>query len=872
MRVLWLCNICLPAVARQLGLPASPKEGWVTGLATALLAAPAGDISLSVAFPLSTPDLAAAAQSPESTAAAADVLTGTTRIAGALLTWYAFAENTHDPHLYAPILENELAAICDRATPDILHCFGTEYPHTLAACRVFPAKDRILVGIQGLCAVYADAYYADLPERVIRTRTLRDILRHDSIPEQREKYVRRGEMEIEAIRLAGNVTGRTPWDRYYTEQWNPNARYYKMNETLRPEFYEGKTWDVTACEPHTIFLSQSDYPIKGLHYLLLALPELRRAYPDVRVRVAGNSIVRHADLKEKLKLSAYGKYLLRLMREGDVEDCIEFLGPLTAEEMRAEYLRCSLFVCCSAIENSPNSLGEAMLLGVPCVAADVGGISGIFDHEKDGILYQGFKTKKERLLLNTENLKNAIKSMWENPKEMIRYSENARKHAASTHDFLANSAKMTEIYTEINRLASFSATAKAETEEALPKSADEHPAFVFVSNYLNHHQIPFCREMDRLLGGSFAFIQTEPMEEERLRMGWQEAGDLPWLHCSYREYEQCARLIDEAQAVMFGGSDDESPIAGRLRDGKPLIRYSERIYKSGQWKAISPRGLRRKYLDHTRYRNAPVYLLCAGAYVASDFHLIHAYPDKMLKWGYFPETRRYDLTELFTGKSASGEAPTILWAGRFLDWKHPELAVETARYLRERKLDFRMEIIGGGDLGAVVERLINQYGLQEKVTLCGYRTPREVRAAMERADIYLFTSDRQEGWGAVLNEAMNSGCAVVADHLIGAAPYLIRQGENGFRYDDRNREQLFSCTERLVRDAELRRRLGEAAYHTITDTWNAENAARELLKFCFRREFLHTELPEGMTREEIERIPADGPCSIAPVLGEKYAE
>ena len=59
---------------------------------------------------------------------------------------------------------------------------------------------------------------------------------------------------------------------------------------------------------------------------------------------------------------------------------------------------------------------------------------------------------------------------------------------------------------------------------------------------------------------------------------------------------------------------------------------------------------KRKYEDHTQYANAPVYLLCHGAYVASDFALVHAYPEKRFVWGYFPAVNTYDLDRLFEGK------------------------------------------------------------------------------------------------------------------------------------------------------------------------------------------------------------------------------
>ena len=261
--------------------------------------------------------------------------------------------------------------------------------------------------------------------------------------------------------------------------------------------------------------------------------------------------------------------------------------------------------------------------------------------------------------------------------------------------------------------------------------------FVMVSNYLNHHQIPFCNAMEELLRGSFAFLQTEPVEEERLRMGWKEA-DYPYLVHYYTEPEKGRRLIEQADVVLFGGTDDESFIQDRLHQGKPVIRYSERLYKEAQWKAISPRGLVQKYKDHTCYRNKEVYLLCAGAYVPSDFHIVRAYPDKMLKWGYFPEKKVYDVDRLMVEK----EPATILWAARMIDWKHPELPLRMAKSLKEQGIPFHLEMIGGGELEPEVRRLRAEYGLEAEVDLPGFKEPAEVRKAMERTEIYLVTSDR----------------------------------------------------------------------------------------------------------------------------------
>lgn len=110
-------------------------------------------------------------------------------------------------------------------------------------------------------------------------------------------------------------------------------------------------------------------------------------------------------------------------------------------------------------------------------------------------------------------------------------------------------------------------------------------------------------------------------------------------------------------------------IADRLRAGRLTVRLSERLYREGQWKAVSPRGLIKKYHDHTRYRKKNVYLLCCGGYVASDFHIIRAYPDKMFKWGYFPRLKEYDIEALLQKREGAGKRKEpFLFYGRAVLW------------------------------------------------------------------------------------------------------------------------------------------------------------------------------------------------------------
>ena len=415
MKVLWLVNIMLPAYAEANGLEASVREGWLTGLYERFLRSSAEehDIRLAVCFPGDTD--------------------GRKEMIGDV-SFYRFREDLSRPERYDRRLEKRFRAILDEYDPDLVHIFGTEFPHALAMARACGRPGRILIGIQGICSEIAGRYRADLPEAVWKRVTPRDLLRRDSLIQQQEKYRMRGVREKSALLIAGHVTGRTAFDREFTRKLLPHAVYHHMNETMRAPFYEGQ-WTYENAVPHTVFVAQGDYPLKGLHFLLRALPYLRRRFPDLHVTVAGNNIIR-----DKLRIGAYGEYLQYLIRKNNLADSVTFTGSLTAQGMREQYLRSHVFACPSVLENSPNALGEAMLTGVPCIASRAGGIPSMLDDGREGILFPAGDVRA---------LAEGLQSLLENRALCEKLSAGARVRAGKTFDGAANVMRLNEIYREM---------------------------------------------------------------------------------------------------------------------------------------------------------------------------------------------------------------------------------------------------------------------------------------------------------------------------------------------------------------------------------------------------------------------------------------
>jgi len=387
---------------------------------------------------------------------------------------------------------------------------------------------------------------------------------------------------------------------------------------------------------------------------------------------------------------------------------------------------------------------------------------------------------------------------------------------------------------------------------------------VVISNALYHHQIPFSLEMENLVGiGNFYFIATSPPGEEQLKLGYQDGNrEYPFVITTYNHdnQEEIVNLVEDADLVIWGGAPHLialSMVKKRIKQNKIIFRYSERIFKKGMWRAFTPARIAYMLFLHTRFRKKPIYMLCASAYLPYELDLFKAYPNKMFRWGYFPPLIEYDIKQLMEKKQNS--VIKLLWVGRFIDWKHPEVVLEVCRLLMNEGFIFHCDIIGRGKLEGLLRTKIDEYKLSEYVSICGAMSPEKVRGKMEEANILLSTSDFHEGWGAVINEAMNSGCTVIASHAIGSVPILIKHRINGMVYKNGDTIDLYHKIIELILNEKLQYHIGIAAYSTIVDKWNATVAASSLISL----------FDSISSNNSITSFKKDGPCSKTEVISQR---
>lgn len=383
----------------------------------------------------------------------------------------------------------------------------------------------------------------------------------------------------------------------------------------------------------------------------------------------------------------------------------------------------------------------------------------------------------------------------------------------------------------------------------------EKMSFAFVSNFMNHHQLSFCKEMVDLLGEEqFSFIAMTPFNADKKTVGYQDMNEgYPWIIRAYESRKEMMRARHVVQVAKYAIINPAYIQFSKLRTDSKKITFltSERILKRGTWMRLVPPKIVRTWRRYLQFKNDNFFVLCSSAYTTYDLSLFDFPVEKCFKWGYFPDAKIEPVSRVGSLR--------LLWVGRMIGWKRPEDLQKASATARRQGLVFKLTFVGDGPKRKDLEEAICRENMRSFTCVTGGLSNNQVRCMMAESDIFIATSDYNEGWGAVINEAMSAGCAVIATRAMGAAPYLIENGENGLLYDFGNIDQLASLLEVVIHDETLRVKLQRNGKKTIEETWNARVAAERVI-----------DLAEHLSSDGTSSPFESGPCSKAPVLPPKH--
>lgn len=417
MKILWIMNQPTVPIARDFNITTGHSGGWMEKILLQI----AASNSIAIIFPISRRHREISGE-----------------ISHNVLCYGVPVKKTAlKPHKK---FESVVEKVIDSFKPDLIHIWGTEYVHSASAVIASERKgllEKTVISIQGMDSIISKHYRGFIDSNDY-TNSVYDIIKGKTISRQIYEFKKRGLYEIDALKRVKHVIGRTDWDRACTMQINKAIKYHYCGETLRDSFYHS-IWEYEKCNRHRVMLSQCQYPIKGFHIALEAIAILKEKYPDILLCTTGPDRVCNTFLK-KLTSSSYNLYITKLVKKYNLNNNIKFLGNLSELQMKDSYLLSNVFVSASSIENSPNSVGEAMILGMPVVASDVGGVKNMLTHGSEGYIYPADEPYM---------LAYYIDEIFSNIDDAKIFGANARNHAMKTHNEINNYNTLINIYSEI---------------------------------------------------------------------------------------------------------------------------------------------------------------------------------------------------------------------------------------------------------------------------------------------------------------------------------------------------------------------------------------------------------------------------------------
>lgn len=370
---------------------------------------------------------------------------------------------------------------------------------------------------------------------------------------------------------------------------------------------------------------------------------------------------------------------------------------------------------------------------------------------------------------------------------------------------------------------------------------------VLLTNMPSEHQAPLAANLANQLGvDNFRLVFAEPTSASREEMGWQDTFEQPYILRLWQgeDTQNEIRHWIETADVVVQGRFPMSYVKRRIKAGKLTFAYQERFWKRGfHW----PRFIARLPRIYRRYwsLNYPNHhLLAAGAYVTSDLHSLGCFKQRAWKFGYFLQPDELPSTR-------DNERLRLLWCARFAPVKRAFDALQIADALKQKRVDFELHFIGDGEQREEIEAKANKMALP--TVFHGWQNSEQVKRHMQQADVLLMTSGFGEGWGMVINEAQNAACMIVANRVLGSAPWLVDDGETGLLYDS---DKLDDLAERLTHlEREEICKMGEAGFVSHKTQWSAPVAAKRLVT-------LSQLLLDGQV-EQAEALFTQGLCSKA---------
>lgn len=354
---------------------------------------------------------------------------------------------------------------------------------------------------------------------------------------------------------------------------------------------------------------------------------------------------------------------------------------------------------------------------------------------------------------------------------------------------------------------------------------------VIISNYFNHHQLTLSLELMRDGNNDLIFYETLEIPKERLKLGYMQLSDkYNFVKQTYKTNE--AKIIQdiyEADIFIVGGTKiPKKYFKKRIKEKKVIFRYSERVFKTDNNKLRFIDYLKGIYY-HFRLRkesNSNSYLLASSSYAKKDYYKMKLYKNKVLKWGYFPVVNDDEL-KVSTKKF---NQINMIWVGRMINWKNPDYPIYILKGLLQKGYDVNLKMIGNGPLYENIVKLSKDLDVYNKTNFIKRVNSNEIGDYYEKANIFLFTSNYKEGWGAVLNEAMSYGCVPFASKAAGSTYYLVNE-KNGYILNLEVEEYIDKIVEFINLSEKDKKEKSMNAYDTINKDWNARMAAIRLIKF-----------------------------------------